>query len=127
MSKWFGLVGFIATFAVMFKLDMLAMVAAFVVIGGIFLWLQRQQISLGTGDVWQSVWSTVVKSGLKRMESAEDHKRNWKPNIILFSGDLEARPYLIEFGKAIAGQAGVITNFELIENEKAKVLFPKHK
>lgn len=127
VNKWVGLVGFVATFAVMFKLDMLAMIAAFVVIGGIFLWLQRKQISLGTGDVWQSVWLTVVKSGLKRMESAEDHKRNWKPNIILFSGDIEARPHLIEFGKAIAGQAGVITNFDLIENEKAKVLFPKHK
>jgi solute carrier family 12 sodium/potassium/chloride transporter 2 len=127
VSKWVGLVGFIATFTVMFKLDMVAMVAAFVVIGGIFLWLQRKQISLGTGDVWQSVWSTVVKSGLKRMETADDHKRNWKPNIILFSGDIEARPHLIEFGKAVAGQAGVITNFDLIENEKAKVLFPKHK
>jgi hypothetical protein len=103
------------------------MIGAFVLIGGIFLWLQRKQISLGTGDVWQSVWSTVVKSGLKRMESAEDHKRNWKPNIILFSGEMEARPHLIEFGKAVAGQAGVITNFDLIENKKAKALFPKHK
>jgi len=127
VSRWIGLTGFIATFAVMFKLDMIAMIAAFVIIGGVFLWLQRKQISLGTGDVWQSVWSTVVKSGLKRMEAAEDHKRNWKPNIILFSGDAEARPHLIEFGKALAGQAGVVTNFDLIENKKAKVLFPKHK
>lgn len=127
VSKWVGLTGFIATFAVMFKLDMIAMIAAFVIIGGIFLWLQRKQISLGTGDVWQSVWSTVVKSGLKRMEAADDHKRNWKPNVILFSGDPDARPYLIEFGKAMAGQAGVVTNFDLIENREAKVLFPKHK
>ena len=127
VSKWVGLTGFIATFAVMFKLDMVAILAAFVIIGGIFLWLQRKQISLGTGDVWQSVWSTVVKSGLKRMEAADDHKRNWKPNVILFSGDPDARPYLIEFGKALAGQAGVVTNFDLIENREAKVLFPKHK
>jgi len=127
VSKWVGLTGFIATFAVMFKLDMIAMLAAFLIIGGVFLWLQRRQISLGTGDVWQSVWSTVVKSGLKRMEAAADHKRNWKPNVILFSGDPDARPYLIEFGKALAGQAGVVTNFDLIENREAKILFPKHK
>jgi amino acid transporter len=127
VSKWIGLVGFMATFAVMFKLDMLAMVAALVVIGGVFLWLQRKQVSLGTGDVWQSVWSTVVKSGLKRMEVNEDHKRNWKPNIMLFSGNSEQRPYLIEFGKNLAGQVGMITNFDLVENRQSKVLFPKHK
>jgi amino acid transporter len=127
VSRWVGMVGFIATFAVMFKLDMLAMVAALIIIGGVFLWLQRKQISLGTGDVWQSVWSTVVKSGLKRMEVAEDHKRNWKPNIMLFSGNSEARPHLIEFGKALAGQVGMVTNFDLVENREAKVLFPKHK
>jgi len=127
VSRWVGLTGFIATFAVMFKLDILAMVAALVIIGGVFLWLQRKQISLGTGDVWQSVWSTVVKSGLKRMEVAEDHKRNWKPNIMLFSGNSEARPYLIEFGKTLAGQVGMVTNFDLIENKKAEVLFSKHK
>ncbi len=127
VSKWIGMIGFIATFAVMFKLDMLAMVAALVVIGGVFLWLQRKQVSLGTGDVWQSVWSTVVKSGLKRMEVKEDHKRNWKPNIMLFSGSSGQRPYLIEFGKTLAGQVGMVTNFDLIENQQAKVLFPKHK
>ncbi|MCF8245489.1 MAG: hypothetical protein K9J37_13440 [Saprospiraceae bacterium] len=126
VNKWIGFTGFVATFVVMFKLDMLAMVAAFVIIGGIFVWLQRKQIALGTGDIWQSVWSTVVKKGLKHMESADDHKRNWKPNILLFSGSSEQRPYLLEFSKTLAGQAGMVTNFDLVENKGAKVLFPKH-
>lgn len=127
VKRWLGLVGFIATFVVMFKLDMLAMFAAFIIIGGIYLWLQRKQITLGTGDIWQSVWSSVVKTGLHKMENTEDHKRNWKPNILLFSGGSEQRPYLIEIAKSVAGKAGMITNFDLIENHQAKVLFPKHK
>ena len=127
VNKWIGFAGFVATFVVMFKLDMMAMVAAFVIIGGIYIWLQRKQIALGTGDIWQSVWSTVVKKGLKRMEAAEDHKRNWKPNIMLFSGNSTQRPYLLEFSKALAGQSGMVTNFDLIENKGAKILFPKHK
>ncbi len=127
VNKWIGMIGFIATFAVMFKLDMLAMIAAIVIIGGIYLWLARRQITLGTGDVWQSVWSTVVKTGLKKMDAKDDHKRNWKPNILLFSGNSAARPYLLEFSKSLAGQAGIVTNFDLIENKEAKVLFPKHK
>jgi len=127
VKKWVGLLGFIATFTVMFQLNMLAMVAAFIIIGGIYFYLNKKQVALGTGDIWQSVWSTIVKKGLRKMEAGSDHKRNWKPNILLFSGGTEKRSKLIEFSKAIAGQAGIITNFDLIENNDAKVLFPKSK
>lgn len=127
VRKWVGLVGFLATFMVMFQLNMLAMFAAFIIIGGIYFFLNKRQVSLGTGDIWQSVWSTIVKKGLRKMEVGNDHKRNWTPNLLLFSGGTENRPRLIEFSKSIAGQNGIITNFDLILDEDAKVLFPKHK
>ncbi len=128
VNKWIGLFGFIATFAVMSQLNFPAMIAAFVIIGGIYFYLSKKRLSLGTGDIWQSVWSTIVKKGLRKMESAEnDHKRNWKPNLLLFSGGDEIRSKLIEFSKSISGQAGIITNFDLVENSEAKVLFPKNK
>ncbi|MCH2234304.1 MAG: hypothetical protein MK078_08635 [Crocinitomicaceae bacterium] len=127
VRKWIGLLGFIATFAIMSQLNMMAMIAAFIIIGGIYFYLSRKQISLGTGDIWQSVWSTIVKKGLKRMEEGTDHKRNWKPNMLLFSGLTEYRSQMIEFSKAISGQYGIVTNFDLDENPEATVLFPKNK
>ena len=127
VRKWVGLLGFVATFIVMFQLNMVAMFAAFIIIGFIYLYLNKKNISLGTGDIWQSVWSTVVKKGLRRMEAKNDHKRNWKPNILLFSTGHSERVKFIEFSKAVSGQTGIITNFDLIENTEATVLFPKHK
>lgn len=127
VSKWFGLLGFIATFVIMSQLNFVAMLAAFVIIGGIYFWLSRKQIALGTGDIWQSVWATIVKKGLKRMEAGTDHKRNWKPNTLLFSTDSKQRSKMIEFSKAVSGQGGIITNFDLHENPEAPVLFPKSK
>ncbi len=127
VKRWIGFVGFIATFVVMFRLDMVAMVAAFLVIGGIYLWLTRKELALGSGDVWQSVWSSVVKTGLRRMDEKQDHKRNWKPNVLLFSGGTTHRPYLLEFSKELVGNRGIVTNFDLHENQEATVLFPKHK
>ena len=126
IKKWVGAIGFIATFAVMFKLNMFAMLAAFVIIGGIYFYLAKKQLALNSGDIWHSVWSSVVKSGLKRMDARESHKRHWKPNILLFSGGTDARPHLIEFSKALAGKLGMISNFDLIENPEAKIMFPKH-
>ena len=127
VKKWFGLIGFVVTFIIMSQLNLLAMIAAFIIIIGIYFFLSRKQITLGTGDIWQSVWATIVKKGLKRMDATKDHKRNWKPNTLLFSTDQNQRSKMIEFSKAISGQSGIITNFDLHENPDAKVLFPKSK
>jgi amino acid transporter len=127
ISKWFGLVGFLATLYIMMMLNVVAMVVALLFIGGIFVLITRKQLALGSGDVWQSVWSSVVRAGLKRMDKQDMHKRNWEPNVLLFSGGNENRPHLVQFSKALAGRAGMISNFDLIEAPESKVLFPKHK
>lgn len=128
VKKWIGTVGFIATFAVMFKLDMLAMIASFIIIGGVYLYLTKKQISLGSGDIWSNVWSSIVRKGLKKMDQQTSvDPKNWRPNILLFSGGTDSRPHLIEFSKSLAGKVGMVSNFDLIENKDATVLFPKHK
>lgn len=127
VKKWVGLLGFVVTFVIMSQLNLLAMVVAIIIIAGIYLYLSRRQVALGTGDIWQSVWSTIVKKGLKRMEATQDHKRNWKPNTLLFSTGTKYRSKMIEFSKAVSGQGGIITNFDLHENGQASVLFPKSK
>ncbi len=127
VKRWIGAVGFIAAFAVMFKLDMLAMIAALVIMGGIYIYLARKEISLGSGDIWQSVWANLIKRGLRKLDAKTEHVRNWKPNVLLFSGGSAARPHLIEFAKELAGNSGLITNFDLIENPNADKLFPKPK
>ncbi|MEZ4924015.1 MAG: hypothetical protein R2780_12655 [Crocinitomicaceae bacterium] len=127
VKRWVGLLGFVATFTIMSQLNVMAMIIAIVIISGIFYYLSRKQLALGTGDIWQSVWSTIVKKGLKRMEAKKDHKRNWKPNTLLFSMGAKNRSKMIEFSKAVSGHNGIITNFDLKENEEASVLFPKSK
>ena len=121
VKRWIGLLGFIASFAVMFKLDTVAMIGAIVIITAIYFRLQRKQIALETGDVWQSVWQNIVAKGLKRLYAKEATLKNWNPNVILFSSDSAHRAYLIELSRAISGRTGIVTNFKLIlekDNEK---------
>ncbi|MCD4735769.1 MAG: hypothetical protein K8R53_06970, partial [Bacteroidales bacterium] len=126
ISRWVGIIGFLACFSVMFKIDTIAMVGAMVVISGIYFFLKNKMLEFDFGDVWQSVWSSVVRSTLHEMDRKQEDERNWRPNIMLFSGSTFARPFLIEFGKDLAGNHGFISNFDLIENKEADVLFPKH-
>ncbi len=119
-------IGAIATMILMILLNVVAAIAAVLIILLIFWRLAKKQLELGSGDVWNSVWSSIVKMGLKNLQKKSTHKRNWEPNILLFSGDSTHRSELISFSKGIAGQNGMISNFDLVKNETANVLFPKH-
>ena len=114
IKRWIGLLGFIACFSVMLKLDLFAMLGAFVVISLLYYRLQRKEVKLQSNDVWRSVWENIVNKGLKKIDAKVDENSNWNPNIILFSGRSEHQSYLLELGKTVSGRTGIVTNFKLI-------------
>jgi len=124
---WVGILGFIATFFVMIQLDVISMLGAMVVLILIYYFIRKKQLSLAVGDVWQSVWASILRTMLTKMDQKQLDERNWRANILLFSGGKSNRPHLIEFAKYLVGQHGLISNFDLIPNNTSKVLFPKHK
>jgi len=115
IKRWIGLLGFIACFAVMFKLDMMAMIGAFAIVAILYFGLQRKEVKLQSNDVWRSVWENVVNKGLKKINAkVDDENPNWNPNIILFSGQSKHQNYLLELCKTVSGRTGIVTNFKLI-------------
>lgn len=114
IKRWIGLLGFIACFVVMFKLDMIAMLAALGVISALYFGLQRKEVQLQSNDVWRSVWENVVNKGLRKIDGKDNDNTNWNPNIILFSGKSDHQSYLLELGKTVSGRTGIVTNFKLI-------------
>jgi hypothetical protein len=125
IKRWIGLIGFVACFGVMFKLDMVAMILALAVIGGLYMMLQRKEVKLQSNDIWKNVWENVVNKGLKRIDNNNVKNANWNPNIILFSGQSEHQKYLLELCKAVAGRTGIITNFKLIVDKENTIPFKK--
>ena len=114
IKRWIGFIGFMACFAVMFKLDTMAMFLAFAVIGSLYFGLQRKEVHLQSNDVWRSVWENIVNKGLKKIDATVEENSNWNPNIILFSGQSAHQRYLLELGKTVSGRTGMVTNFKLI-------------
>lgn len=127
IPKWIGVVGFIACFGVMFKLDTVAMVLAILIMFGIYFFLTKKELQVDFGDVWQSVWSSIVRSSLHRISRTSPDEKNWQPNIILFSGGTRARPHLIDFGKHLAGRQGFLSNFDLVQADDKQLILPRHR
>ena len=121
-----GIIGFIFAFTVMLRIDMLSMLSAFFIIGSIYFYLQRRQLKLEGGDVWRSVWISIIRRGLSALISMPENDQNWQPNIILLTGGTKKRAYLLEFAQSLVGHYGFLTNFDLIVNKEAEVLFPKY-
>ncbi|MEN8224939.1 MAG: hypothetical protein ABFS05_06210 [Bacteroidota bacterium] len=126
ISKWVGIIGFAACFGVMFKLDTPVMFLSMFILAGIYFYIRRKKLELDFGDVWQSVWSSIARAILHRIDRKGLEERNWRPNIVLFSGGSKNRPHLIQFGKDLVGNQGFLSNFDLILNKSSSVLFKKH-
>ena len=122
VPPYVGIAGAITCLLVMIQLDLLAMLAAFALLGLIWLYLKRQELVLDTGDTWEGVYSSVVRRALFRLSRARVHPRNWRPNMILFSGGEEARPHLVELARSLADRRGLVSSFELIESGSPRTI-----
>ncbi|MEZ4945923.1 MAG: amino acid permease [Cyclobacteriaceae bacterium] len=114
---WVSLLGATACFLVMIQLDFVAALAASLLLGLLYFYLKRKELSLSSGDAWSGVWASLVKSGLKKLTQERVQSRNWRPNLLLFAGSEERRPHLTRLGLAISGKLGLLSSFELIEAE----------
>ena len=115
ISGWISVIGAVACIIVMVQLDPLAMLGAVVLLGSLFLYLKNRELKLESGDAWSGVWASLVKTGLARLTKNKPHNRNWRPNVIMFSGNPNTRKYMIQMGKALSGQLGMLSAFELVE------------
>lgn len=117
---WISALGAIACFIVMIQLDFLAMLAAILILGLLFLLLKRRELTLESGDAWSGVWASLVRNGLSRLKAGSMHNRNWRPNIIMFSGNPETRKHMVDMGKAISGKLGILSAIELVQRTDRK-------
>ncbi len=113
-----GLIGALVSFLIMFKLDMLAMIAATLFMALIYFILKRKRFHVTVDDTWVGFWSAFIRFGLIKLKSFDEQKgRNWRPNLVLMGGDPEKRKHLIEFARSLVQNSGIITYFNLIKGK----------
>ena len=120
-----SIIGAIACIVVMIQLDIMALAGASLVLMALFFYLKNKELRLQAGDTRSSIWLSLVKTGLLKLAKTETAGRNWRPNVILFSGGAHNRPHLIEIAKTLVGKLGIFTNFELIEQADETLLFDR--
>jgi len=108
-----SLAGAGACFWVMFLISPAALVVAVIIEIGVYLLMRRRALVAPWGDLRRGAMMSLVRSTVIQLRRLPNDPRNWRPNILLFSGDVQRRPDLARFAAWLVQDRGILTVCEL--------------
>jgi len=113
----FSITGAIGCIAVMFLINTVATIVAFVFVLVIYFWLERRELESTWGDVKRGIWMAITRAGLLRIRAEQDAK-TWRPNPLVLSGAPTKRWHLIDLASSITHNRGLLTVSTVITNDR---------
>ncbi len=95
--------------AVMFLINPVATVLAGAVILGVYVWLERREMSAAWGDVRRGMWMAMLRTGLLRADRRVEDPRSWRPHVLVLAGAPTKRWRLIQFAADIGHNRTLMT------------------
>lgn len=108
------LIGAAGCYGAMFLINPPATVFAIVVSFGFYIFLKRRRIERTWGDLRSGIWFSMARYALLRLRDRSLHSKNWRPNIIVFTGQPHNRAQLTTMADWLTQGGGIITFFQLI-------------
>ncbi|HSH03250.1 MAG TPA: amino acid permease [Anaerolineae bacterium] len=119
---WYiSLLGAIGCYGAMFLISPTATIIAILITYGVFFLLKRQQVHRTWGDVQSGIWISLARYALLRLEKTRSSAKNWRPNIIVFTGQPHNRKQLVAVADWLSLGQGVVTFFQLIIGDIEKL------
>ncbi len=119
--KWFdqrlSLLGFLACLGTMLAIDPTMAVVAISILFAIFQYLRRTADPARWADSRRAHHLQRVRENLLEANTAPEHPRDWRPQIIAFSDDPQRRPALLRLAGWLEGGSGLTTVVTLMEGK----------
>ncbi|UUV18132.1 amino acid permease [Fusobacteria bacterium ZRK30] len=104
-----SLIGALGSYGVMFLINFTATVICLAFTFMIYLYISKKNITRTWGDLRDGVLISIIRTCLLRLRFNEKQEKNWKPDIIVFSGNPKNRSNLIYLANHFSKGRGVIT------------------
>jgi amino acid transporter len=111
---WLSLAGAVGCFWAMFLINPVALAIALLFEVGIYLLMRRRALTAPWGDLRRGALMTLVRSTVLQLRRLPQDPRNWRPNILLFAGDVNRRPNLVRFANWLVQDRGILTVADLV-------------
>ncbi|AFZ48755.1 transporter, cation-chloride cotransporter (CCC) family [Cyanobacterium stanieri PCC 7202] len=76
--------GALGCLGVMFLINAIATMVAAIIVLGIYLYLQRQELQVTWGDSRRGMWMALLRTGIYQVEEEIADPKNWRPHILTF-------------------------------------------
>ena len=109
-----SLLGALGCYGAMFLINAVATIIAIVATIVLYAYLERRSLTRTWGDVRSGVWFALARFALLRLETQRVHVKNWRPNIIVFTGQPHNREPLVQVAEWLSQGRGIVTFFQLL-------------
>lgn len=123
-SALFGVMGCLV---IMMLINSLYAVISLILIFIIYKYVERRAISATWGDVTAGYLFSRTRQTLLRMDRETPHPKNWRPSILVMSGNPNQRLKLIQFAKWLEAGKGLIVLGNVVHGDIEDALQNKKK
>jgi len=116
-----SLLGALGCLSVMFLINPVATVTAGVIVGLIFLWIERRELQSTWGDARRGIWMVLLRTSLFQLGHDPD-PRSWRPHMLVLSGSPMRRWGLIELADMLNHNRGLFTITSILPPGSRSVL-----
>ena len=112
---WFiSLLGSFGAISVMFLINPIACILAIALEIILFWILRKRSMRKEWGDVRAGFWGTLARFALLKLKKHANDPRNWRPNILVFAGDVNKRLPLVQLANSLNQRRGILTICNMI-------------
>ncbi len=116
-----SILGALGCYGAMFLINPLATVLAIVISYGIYFYLERRSVSRTWGDLRSGIWFALARRALLNLEQHRFHAKNWRPNILVFTGQPHNREELVSLSEWLSIGRGMVSFNQLIVGDVEKL------
>lgn len=104
--SFFGAIG---SYAAMFLISPIATIVSITLIVLIYVYFKKKGIEKTWGDLRQGLWASIARFSLLKLRFEKDDRKNWKPDVMVFSGQPQNREDLVYTANLLCKGKGIIT------------------
>ena len=106
---WVSFLGAVGCFLAMALINPIAFVLAVVIELAIWYWLSRRRLEATWGDLRGGFWFAMARLAMVQLRSTNVDARNWRPHILVFSGDVERDVGMVSMAAHFSQDQGIVS------------------
>ncbi|XP_059486359.1 bumetanide-sensitive sodium-(potassium)-chloride cotransporter [Neocloeon triangulifer] len=116
-NKWLSLIGFIVCVAIMFLISWVTSLITYVIIIALYLVVVYRNPDVNWGSSTQAQTYNTTLGAVYSLNQTSEHVKNYRPQILLLSGNPTARPAVMQLASQITKNLSLLLCGKISEKE----------